>query len=578
VVEAPAGTGSQEAFTEPLALELNLDAGADDRDTFLPEGTDAAPEQIDLIAELRPAWLATLGTGQTLVFRMHKTTNFAGHTSNAPRGGGANDDYSFAGGADNTGPTIAETVDGNGDVDRDLFVKDWGGRTLIDARIEDLPGQPSVFLEIPLDSDGDFLPDAWERRFRNAPGVADPQDPVRDGLEDLEDRTLAGNAVIHNEQGDGFTALEEYRGVQAQGVVARMDEIPRMFGLGAPDGAAADGDLIAGPRVKDLFVQMNTGIVFGNDNADNFNVAFHRVDHRDYATDDRNAGVYGTYTGHDHRMNFSGDNDSMNIARDMQNAVHVRNDAGITEDANGDGNPDILPDGTLSLGNAGSFWVDSTDVRVNDGGAGMATGNWTIPGTADVIPMNSNDRNGLTIFHEIGHKMSLRHTMAENVYVVAVAPTNNSDVDGDGNPDGAIRVTVNTFVVEGTAPAKEMTRGWLLEHRILRSETGDFGLVVNDVSVPAATLLGGACTVHARDDYGFIQDITLVLDAMPIGAGDVVRYRSGAYFPTLMDVFLYPIVNGENLAENLAGPQWVVPPATTPKQTHGSESRIRTQP
>ena len=88
-----------------------------------------------------------------------------------------------------------------------------------------------------MDSDGDFLPDAWERRFRNAPGTTDQNNPIRDGLEDNEDRDLAGAPGVHNEAGDGFTALEEYRGFQVTppagggaARVARMDEIARLAG------------------------------------------------------------------------------------------------------------------------------------------------------------------------------------------------------------------------------------------------------------------------------------------------------------------------------------------------------------
>jgi hypothetical protein len=78
---------------------------------------------------------------------------------------------------------------------------DYGGRFTMD--VTDLSGLVNggnaVSVTLPYDSDGDTLPDAWEKQY--APGNA---------VADLEDGDRSGTSNLDN--GDGLTAFDEYRG------------------------------------------------------------------------------------------------------------------------------------------------------------------------------------------------------------------------------------------------------------------------------------------------------------------------------------------------------------------------------
>lgn len=53
---------------------------------------------------------------------------------------------------------------------------------------------------------------------------------------------------------------------------------------------------------------------------------------------------------------------------------------------------------------------------------------------------------------------------------------------------------------------------------------------------------------------------------------DNLEYKGGVFYPDLIDVFDYPIVDGELLQENLNGPQ-----DNVDGQLHKNEIRIKTE-
>ena len=108
-----------------------------------------------------------------------------------------------------------------------------------------------------------------------------------------------------------------------------------------------------------------------------------------------------------------------------------------------------------------------------------------------------------------------------------------------------------------------MTRGNLQGHAWLGNEGQQ--LFINNVSTPFLFM------AQAVDSFGFPSRISALIPGAPVGAVPL-RYEDNYYHPTLMDGFDYPINNGEQLQENLGGPQFVVPGTT-----HAQEVRIRSQ-
>ena len=123
---------------------------------------------------------------------------------------------------------------------------DWGGWVRLRAgalgyaTVENLP------LNIPIDSDNDMLPDAWEskQKISNLSGDSD---------EDFDSRGPFGpQNNKHSQLGDGFSAFEEYRGAIVKGEHRRFDEM-RNDGPKNPL-FIGEGQEIGGPHVKDVFV------------------------------------------------------------------------------------------------------------------------------------------------------------------------------------------------------------------------------------------------------------------------------------------------------------------------------------
>ena len=123
------------------ALDLRIGDTDDGTASFLPEGSDENPTPEELVAKITPVRFAD---NRTLVFEMCDVSFFAGHCGNAPRNANLNDDYSFEEESDLVGPILPLAFDGDGKVNKTIYIKDWGGRVVIRAKMENLPGQPEV--------------------------------------------------------------------------------------------------------------------------------------------------------------------------------------------------------------------------------------------------------------------------------------------------------------------------------------------------------------------------------------------------------------------------------------------------
>ncbi len=587
-IDAPAPSREDLAATLPLDLRFSdAAAGGNQRDAFLPTGSDAAPTAVNLTA-VAPAVVATAGipaavrANLTMTFALRDVTTFTGYCTNAPRAGVAglaNEDFSFAAGGNNQGPTAAAAFDANGEVRNIVRSKDYGGRAVLDASVT-IPGNGArrVLASVVVDDDGDFLPRSWERRFRTSPGVTDPSNPVRDGLEDGENRGLTGAAVVHNEQGDGFTALEEYRGFSvtfqlpgppappAPPLAMRMDEIPRAYGVGTTAG-------VMGPRVKDVLVlhqstvtdvpaPANVRRTLGLTVAPLANVAYHRIAVADMAVNQPLTTPGGApLTTHNHQINFSGDNDGFGT---VQNAIHIRDDTTVTGLA-------------VSMG----FSLNSLDVRINPTRAGAPAG----------FGFPHAQINGNTFFHELGHKMSLRHSFNATSGTTAVfntaayvsppapaAPVIADNLDffpygaPDGVRDGVIRINFATYTRPDGRPC------------VLGE--GSEQIFVNNRDVTNS---------HTRrvapnnDACGNPRTEVYVFPSLPFGAGPFFSHVLRPELLDWMDYFAAAVAgppavpSGPTQQENLNERQIFVPPGPAPDGgagavAHNREIRCRTQP
>ena len=168
------------------------------------------------------------------------------------------------------------------------------------------------------------------------------------------------------------------------------------------------------------------------------------------------------------------------------------------------------------------------------------------------------------------------HTVETVKYAGSLPAQNGMDLVGpampmpDGTADGVANVTVITFTVEATAFL--MTRGFLgtgavAGHGILGSE--GVGVQNGGAGVGAAFYP----LVVSMDSFGFPTSFTWFFINTGALAGPIT-YQNNTYFPTLMDGFDYPINNGEQLQENLSGPQDLLPAGTT----HAQEVHVKTLP
>ncbi|MBN9119030.1 MAG: carboxypeptidase regulatory-like domain-containing protein [Planctomycetes bacterium] len=182
---------------------------------------------------------------------------------------GTDNDFVLMDGAtvvgDNTDVTVKASADGEATVP--IRARDFGGRTTVEVR--DAADKLVATLKIPLDKDGDTLPDLWEDRYAKPPAPyakfagfdstkaksdGKTNDAARD--DDLNEGGKEGANV-----GDRLPAFDEYRGFFVSGTHTRTSPvIKQVFVYSAdkdpflaPAGVNADGlnrNKALGPDMK----------------------------------------------------------------------------------------------------------------------------------------------------------------------------------------------------------------------------------------------------------------------------------------------------------------------------------------
>ena len=543
-IDAPPDSAPETAPCFPVDVWFDdTTAGGNLRADLLPTGSDAAATTVHTTIVAPTSTIEygvpdAIRSALNITLRLQDVSQFHGHCNNAPpagTGGMSNDDFSFAAGGNSLGPTAVAHFDATGHLATQVFSKDYGGQGVLRC-VVGFPGNTDrIVLARPIvDDDGDGLPRTYERLFRNSPGTVDANNPLRDGLVDDEDRDLTGANVVHNEDGDGFTALEEYRGFLITygggSTVLRMHEV--LEGASFSYGLAPTADVV-GPRIKDVFVCHESTVIDGGagtlamdtTNAPLYNVAWHKIDPADM-----NAA---------HQINFNGNNDGLDL---VQNAMHL-------VDAS-------LPAGVL--GNAGSFNLGSVDIRIDPTHGGGHHG------FADA------QINGNTIFHEMGHKVSLRHCHGTTsgggaaFPVVNIHASDNTDVTGDGVADGVLHIEIAVYIPATTT--NDMIRAHLFE------EVLDNGTPIGS---PSRWLPGSA----VLDSWGSVRTADFVWDSHPFTGGPGPVIAGCVLHPSLMDWTDYLIApDGPTQQQNFNAEQIFVPGAGFSGEDHTEEIRVRTEP
>jgi hypothetical protein len=361
-----------------------------------------------------------------------------------------------------------------------------------------------------------------------------------------------------------------------------MDEIPFAYAVPVTAG-------VMGPRIKDVLVFHQSTVFDGaagnlamdTMDAPLFNVAWHKIEAADFSANPMlNTPAGAPLLMHNHQINFNGENDGLNV---VQNAIHIRDDG-------------TVPAGTLAI--SMGFSLNPLDVRIRPAAAG---GNFGF-GAALI--------NGNTIFHELGHKLSLRHchnTTSQGIaafvpaaFVLPPPPAAPVVADGldftrpgggapDGILDGVIRINYATYQ-RNTAPAGTTSvRG----NARVPNPAGGFRIAeeifVNNTAVGGILFFGAAAVPVNTDSYGLPRSEVFVFPSAPFGAG---AFYSRVLFPDLLDWMDYwigpvagppAVAGGPNQQQNLNERQIFVPPGGMPDPpagavAHSREIRCRTQP
>lgn len=220
------GVAPDECASLRLQIEIDGDPLTDDTADYLPEGADPANpagRSVLLLAHVR-SHLA----GETVTFEILASSSHAGHAMNYDTPG-SSIDIAFAGGVSE--PTVG--VDVSGDAVVELRITDWAATATIRAT-RDSTGE-EVLLQLPLDEDGDGIPDKlWEVTDDSGQPPYLVTRPVS-ACADEEP------AAPHSTGGDGLSSWQEYRGFIVRAQHRRTD-----------------------PWRKDLFVQDRHNLGWGH--------------------------------------------------------------------------------------------------------------------------------------------------------------------------------------------------------------------------------------------------------------------------------------------------------------------------
>jgi len=361
--------------------------------------------------------------------------------------------------------------------------------------------------------------------------------------------------------------------------VRRLDQTPNAFGLTLGGG-------FGGPQRKDLFIYIDTTAPFpvNPQYAPLFDTAFHEVRPADFS-DNIDSPANIVLTQHDHDLNWNGDNDGFNAAGDRQKALHVRDDRNLPPNVGGNVQPNMQLPGTVRAW-AQSFRVDDLDIVLNN----------TILAGPPPEGLPAADLNDRTVFHESGHKMSLRHNLgtmsvgaaafpnqavplqaADNFDLDGdgIADANGSDVDGDGVPDAAWRVDVASYL--GNAGVTRYGLGNPTR------EIGEGVTRTGYMTLPAGgnrNYLGYAFRVASAANP---QEVwAVVFSGNQVNwPGDPNGVRGTIFGPETLDWTPYLATNGPTLQRNLNVFQMDDqgnPLGGAPGPAHAREVRLRTNP
>jgi hypothetical protein len=186
---------------------------------------DVTPDSVDVLVTFRPAvGVNTIPpTAVTISLDPAFTTALPGTATNEDCELGPSPTRDFSIGLPSAAPdvtsqqvTVGASTDSSGDTvyRAKLHSWDWGGRVRIDATGKTATGTVTGSLELPLDSDGDGLPDVYENNAKlNA-------NPTGDNVLDSKHPDLNGNQVKDGDDKfapDGLSNFDKYRGVYLVG-------------------------------------------------------------------------------------------------------------------------------------------------------------------------------------------------------------------------------------------------------------------------------------------------------------------------------------------------------------------------
>ena len=219
--------GKKVAIDVSVNGDDDLNDAVDGIDKFLPgyEGDNAVltlenQQTVKLI-------ITGLEAGSSVNLSLNETTKLTGLAGNV--GGSDAFDYQFSNGGQQIEGLVAG---GDGTLAVELNVLDFGGKTIV--KVQDADGVELATLAIPLDGDGDSLPDVFEDRYDNldktkAETTAGTNDAQFDG--DILNAGGSEFARRGTQVGDKLTAFDEYRGFILD-----------------------DGHVRTDPEIKDIFV------------------------------------------------------------------------------------------------------------------------------------------------------------------------------------------------------------------------------------------------------------------------------------------------------------------------------------
>jgi hypothetical protein len=236
----------------PYSIEITLlKNGVKVNDTWLPTLTwdtaarKWAPEQLTLTATLKQQNGTPINYSSNVTFQITSTTNFEGVAVNdieqftmAPA-----NDFSFSA-TDRNLLTQTITNTGASSVSSALYAFDFGGRVSVKVSTLVAGSAVEAVVKLPLDSDNDGLPDAWELASDQAAAGFKAFNANSFSADKIDADADIDTSLNNSFAGDGLTNFKEYRGVV-------FDEVKNASGtiIKAPEHKRLN------PKKKDLFVR-----------------------------------------------------------------------------------------------------------------------------------------------------------------------------------------------------------------------------------------------------------------------------------------------------------------------------------